>query len=429
MQKINGQIILSPTDLNKFIFCDHLITYELRKLEGENFDLPDEEITLNDLVAQRGNQHEENYLNYLVENDFEVLQIDSEQNLIEKIDKTIEGINNHVDIIYQGVLKGSRWLGVFDFLKKKQNNDYYVIDTKLKKVLTSSYISQVVIYSFLIEEIFGYLPDIGSIISPSDNQENLFVNHDFQIDNYKSYVKLQMQSFENFIDNMPNTRPIPCSHCDRCKFKSLCKVEWQQNLSIFELPFATRLQEKRLSEVNINNINDLIESDQKPNKMAVETFKKLKLRANLRGPRLQGGPPRYKVLGDDGLKFMPKQDEHDIYFDIEGDPLIDDGLEYLFGLLKKNEEGTNFRDLWAHSKTEEKEQVRNLINIFYKHCLTFPNAHIYHYNAYEVNALRRLSQEHNVEEKKLDELLRAERFIDIYTVVQMTYLHQKKDCL
>ena len=31
-------------------------------------------------------------------------------------------------------------------------------------------------------------------------------------------------------------------------------------LSIFELPFATRLQEKRLSEVNINNINDLIET-------------------------------------------------------------------------------------------------------------------------------------------------------------------------
>ena len=85
-----------------------------------------------------------------------------------------------------------------------------------------------------------------------------------------------------------------------------------------------------------------------------------------------------------------------------------------------------FIDLWAHSKTEEKEQVRNLINMFYNHCKTYPNAHIYHYNAYEVNALRRLSQEHNVEEKKLDELLRAERFVDIYTVVQMTVLTSEK---
>ena len=128
-----------------------------------------------------------------------------------------------------------------------------------------------VIYSFLLEEIFGYLPDVGSIVSPSNDQEILFVNHDFKINDYKSYVKLQMQAFENFVDKMPNTRPMPCNHCDRCKFKSLCKDEWQQNLSIFELPFATRLQEKRLSEVNINNINDLIESNQKPNKMAVET--------------------------------------------------------------------------------------------------------------------------------------------------------------
>ena len=66
MQKINGQIILSPTDLNKFISCNHLTSYELRELEGENFNLPGEEITMNDLVAERGNQHEANYLNYMI---------------------------------------------------------------------------------------------------------------------------------------------------------------------------------------------------------------------------------------------------------------------------------------------------------------------------------------------------------------------------
>ena len=89
----------------------------------------------------------------MIENDFEVLKIDNQQTLEEKISKTVDGINNQIDIIFQGVLKGNKWLGIFDFLKKNQNDNYYVIDTKLKKSLTSSYISQVVIYSFLLEEI------------------------------------------------------------------------------------------------------------------------------------------------------------------------------------------------------------------------------------------------------------------------------------
>ena len=51
---------------------------------------------------------------------------------------------------------------------------------------------------------------------------------------------------------------------------------------------------------------------------------------------------------------------------------------------------------------------------------------IYHYNAYEVNALRKLSQLHAVGEVQLDSLLRAERFVDIYTVVQKTLITSEK---
>ena len=54
----------------------------------------------------------------------------------------------------------------------------------------------------------------------------------------------------------------------------------------------------------------------------------------------------------------------------------------------------------------------------YEHCKEYPDAHIYHYNSYEVSALRRLSQKYNTCELELDELLRAEKFIDLYTIVR-----------
>ena len=78
---------------------------------------------------------------------------------------------------------------------------------------------------------------------------------------------------------------------------------------------------------------------------------------------------------------------------------------------------------------KKKTKTQELINFFYQHCLKFPNAHIYHYNAYEVNALRKLSQLHAVGEAQLDTLLRAERFVDIYTVVQKTLITSEKGIL
>uniref|UniRef100_UPI003F9EA3A4 DEAD/DEAH box helicase n=1 Tax=Rhodoblastus sp. TaxID=1962975 RepID=UPI003F9EA3A4 len=48
----------------------------------------------------------------------------------------------------------------------------------------------------------------------------------------------------------------------------------------------------------------------------------------------------------------------------------------------------------------------------------FQDAHIYHYNHYEVTALKRLTQRYGVGESMLDHLLRGRKFVDLYRVVQ-----------
>jgi len=47
----------------------------------------------------------------------------------------------------------------------------------------------------------------------------------------------------------------------------------------------------------------------------------------------------------------------------------------------------------------------------------FPNAHVYHYAAYETSALRRLTSSHGIGEALLDQMLRENRFVDLYSVV------------
>ena len=44
--------------------------------------------------------------------------------------------------------------------------------------------------------------------------------------------------------------------------------------------------------------------------------------------------------------------------------------------------------------------------------------HIYHYAAYELSAVRRLSIRHDTRQDKVDEMLRAEVFIDLYQIVR-----------
>ena len=47
-----------------------------------------------------------------------------------------------------------------------------------------------------------------------------------------------------------------------------------------------------------------------------------------------------------------------------------------------------------------------------------PAAHVYHYNHYEPTALKRLAMRHGTREAALDNMLRRQRFVDLYVVVR-----------
>jgi len=115
---------------------------------------------------------------------------------------------------------------------------------------------------------------------------------------------------------------------------------------------------------------------------------------------------------------MPTPSEGDLFFDIEGDPFYEDGLEYLFGVWYLDDGTPKFRAFWGKNRAEEKRAFEAVVAFFRDRLALFPDAHIYHYASYELAALKRLMGQHATMEDEVDSLLRNRRLVDLYRVVE-----------
>ncbi|WP_324273561.1 TM0106 family RecB-like putative nuclease [Blastococcus brunescens] len=120
-----------------------------------------------------------------------------------------------------------------------------------------------------------------------------------------------------------------------------------------------------------------------------------------------------------GLLRLPPPSAGDLYLDFEGDPWFEDGagIEYLAGL---GDRSGGFTPLWAHDRPAEKQMVADLIDRIVAAVQADPAMHVYHYAPYEVTALKKLTGGYGVREAELDQLLREERFVDLYPVVRQS---------
>jgi uncharacterized protein len=116
--------------------------------------------------------------------------------------------------------------------------------------------------------------------------------------------------------------------------------------------------------------------------------------------------------------MLPPASFNDVYFDMEGYPHMDGGLEYLWGVVYESGDQIQFKDWWAHDRAEEKIAFESFIDWVYDRWRRDPAMHIYHYAAYEVSAVRRLAGRHSTRMEEVDELLRHRVFVDLFQVVR-----------
>mgnify|MGYP003312890353 CR=1 FL=1 len=118
---------------------------------------------------------------------------------------------------------------------------------------------------------------------------------------------------------------------------------------------------------------------------------------------------------------VPAAHALDCYFDLEGDPFLGDrGREYLWGVSEQAAGGLAYSGAWAHDEGAELDACRAFVaGVERRLEQSDGGAHVYHYGAYELSALRRVAASADRDlERRVEDLIGRGTFVDLYDVVK-----------
>src|SRR3954451_21720531 len=427
MQLIDDRLILSASDLINYLECAHLTRLDLDVVRGE-IVLEETRTDAADLVARKGDEHEQAYLESLRAAGRDVVEIAGEpglDGLQRGAGRTLEAMQRGAEVIYQGILfDGGRWRGYSDFLERVDIPSslgpwsYEVADTKLARRVKPYFLLQLCFYSELLAGVQGRHPDWIHVVLGTQARES------FRLAEFSAYYRSVKQQFDRVLATGVNgTYPDPVEHCGLCRWEGNCDARREADDHLSLVANMRRTQTTRLVEAGIGTVAELAHAEpaQRPMRIGPHTFDALRDQARLQVEQRTTGTPRYELLTpEDGRGFarLPYPSEGDLFFDMEGDPFFEDGLEYLFGVTAVENGEPQFRAFWATSRSEEKRAFEDFIDYVMERLERFPDMHVYHYAPYEPTALKRLMGLHATREDEVDHLLRNEVLVDLYAVVR-----------
>ncbi len=414
MKVRSSGIRLSPSDLMVFAECKHASWRYLEHAHGRG----PEPLGARDLsLAQRGKAHEKAYQDELRAKGLEIVEIRGG----DVVRKTKDALARGVDVVAQAALEKAPWSGFADFLERVDTPSdlgpysYEVVDTKLKESPTPSHVLQLVVYSALIADLQGLMPAYAHLQLGSGERVTL------RLAEFLSYASESQRRLEEFLAHPFDARPVPCDACVHCDWKEVCDDRWKAEDSLYRVAGIRHGQVRKLEAEGITSMGALADHEGSVPKLALETLTGLQIQAILQHARDRGSDPTYLLrtsVQGKGFDLLPRPDMGDLFYDIEGYPYYREkgsqGLEYLHGVWGQG----SFKAFWAHTIGEEKAGLRALYAHFTECIEAFPDLHIYHYAPYEITALRRLTTRHGYGEAQLDQWLREERFVDLYSVVR-----------
>jgi predicted RecB family nuclease len=428
MKKIDNKIELSAGDLSNHIACSHLTFLDLAVANGI-IDAPDYRDPMLAILQERGLEFETSYLDKLREEGLNIAEQDIEENE-SALQRTISAMKQGSDVIYQASIKNGIWQGRADFLLKVDkpsklgNWSYEVVDSKLAKETRTGTLLQLALYSELIAEIQGVMPEFMHVITPEEE----FSKHTYRLDDFLAYYRFIKKRLEKTIFNAGNiipTYPIPCAHCEICNWWQQCDTRRRGDDHLSLVAGLSNSHAAEMKKWNVETLQSLavvpLPLHYKPSRGAIETFTKLREQARVQFEARQSQQNVYEYLDiEEGRGFfkLPAPSKGDVFFDFESDPFAGtSGLEYLFGWAL-NSDMVDYLCIWALTPAEEKKAFETFVDVVMERWKQFPDFHIYHYTAYEPSALKRLMGKHATRENEIDQMLRAGIFIDLHSVTK-----------
>ena len=421
MHKRAQGITFSASDLVGYLECPHRTTRDLIDLDTPlERAAPDEQV---ELIQDKGFAHEAQYLDSLQAQGIEVVRISSAGSFAENAAATRAAMAQGAQTIFQAALVQGQFMGYADFLRRVEVPSafgawsYEVADTKLAHRPKPKFMIQLAHYSELLTSAQGTRPQRMHLVFGNRTERS------FRVEDYRHYYRRLRQRFDVFLSERPQTVPEKCDACSYCDWRDRCAAEWESGDHLNRVANVSKVQIKHLRNAGIVTLTELakLPRDAVVTGMQPETLARLQAQAALQRKKAETGENQLELLPRNtttGFDRLPTPDEGDLFFDMEGDPLHEGGLEYLFGVYVRENGAWQFHDFWAHDRQQEKTAFASFVDFVTDRLSTFPGAHIYHYANYEPAALKRLMSLHGIREAEIDDLLRQERFVDLYRVVR-----------
>jgi uncharacterized protein len=426
VQRFQEQVLHSASDVVNFLECEHLT-----RLDRIHLDTPLEKTADGDdakLIQQKGHEHEARFLERLkAEHGDSVIDIAaSGGTLDQKVAATEQAMRNGYQIIFQATLRDGCLIGHADFLRRVEEPSelgayqYEVLDTKLARSPKAKFLIQLGFYSRLVARVQGCLPRLMHVVLGDQRIVP------YRVVEYAHYIDHVLERFLATVSRGDSAiYPNPCEKCAQCHWRERCEAQRLQDDHLCQVANILGSQIQKLNAAGVTTLQALAELPSNSNvpKMAADTLDKLRHQAALQFKARETGRNHLDVLpvdpdGQRGFYRMPVPDAGDLFFDMEGDPLEEGGLEYLFGLYYFEAGESTFKPFWAHNRREEKLAFEAFMDFVTAWLKQHPKAHIYHYAHYEETALKKLMSLHGTREAEVDALLRRRKLVDLYKVVR-----------
>ncbi len=375
-------LILTPSHFFKYATQPLWIWYDQFGDQSKKEEIS--EFTLK--LMESGVLHEDEYIVGLEVSRVEAVDVE------EAIKDTLALMRQGMELIYQGCIQieseGVIYRGRPDLLEKREGSSifgdwYYTpIEIKWSSKIKPAYKNQLALYSIILEKFQGYLPNEVSIINRHHNRLSLVLDEQDIIKTRSLIGKI--------IAVMQGSKPdmaITSKSKDSPWFKvALTEAEEKQDIALIY-----RLDSRSLGALRkegICTLQEMVSANltalPKISYASLETLQRAQLQAKALLERQVISIGRM-----DGVPETPLK----LYFDIEGDPLLD--IDYLFGVWVSGDEGYLYAKaqnvrfgedgkyfVYFLAKLPEEEEAMWKAFLDWINCL--PEEYtIYHYASYE----------------------------------------------
>ncbi len=431
MRVFNDKITFSPTDLVRF-FESEFVSYmdrfekvisdEMCKNLGVHRNPAD---PLYSLITDIGKEHEENLINKIKKTN-SVLHIEkNNENRDIPIKQTLSAMKKGERKIYQAAIKKDIIFGYVDLLMKAPGASYlghyhYVpYDFKISRHPKPSALIQLCCYCDILQSIQGFLPSFFVVVTKDEYPHRFKTSAFFY---FYQFLKKQFLRYHSRFSK--DCIPIP-DKIDKHRDWSLFARQRLHTLDDISLVAGIRSTHcVLLRRKGINKLSEL--SEYKTDSFSVKgipgvTLRTLKDQAEIQAISKGKATPEFKVLSHGagerkGLEMLPSPHFADVFFDMEGYPLLGkDGLEYLYGNIINEEQ--EYICFWATSEKEEVRAFKSWLDWIYQRWQKNPGMRIYHYGHYEPSTIKKLMGKYGTGEKEVDNLLRNQVFVDLHRIV------------